>query len=78
MSCGSLWLFTQMVGGNKLPLAGRDEGLRLWVLKVPPLFISQVFHVCSAAFDFPDSSPLWDAGVLWLVAALGVCLRRWV
>lgn len=24
----------QMVGGNKLPLAGRAEGLRLWVLKV--------------------------------------------
>lgn len=41
---------------------GRDEGLRLWVLKIPPLFISQVFQVCSAAFDFADSSPWGTLG----------------
>lgn len=43
-------------------------GLKGCLHLVPPLFIFQVFHICSVAFDFPDSSPwgtLGHSGCAW-------------
>lgn len=74
-----------MVGGNKLPLAGRAEGLRLWVLKVAfTWFLLFSFSKSSMFALLRLISLILALGGRWdTVAAPGVCkrqnlARRWV